>query len=331
MALRLDDYLPALDDAPAGLGRPLLLAIALIDEDPAQPRLDFDDDALAELARTIAERGVRQPISVRPHPTQSDRWLLNFGARRLRAAKLAGRTEIPAFVDETADSYDQVIENEHRQALKPLELALFVERQLKAGQSKAEVARRLGKSGAYLTYVCALIDAPDWLLELYRSGRCRGPLELYEARLLGETDPNAVCEMLETPKPMTRAEIVARRRAQEASHRSGTAAVQRTPRTSSAQPRAADQGTAVGQASAIAREPAGNATGGVRRENTSAADELRFTCVAHGRLAHVVLSHLPSDRANVFVRFDGDSVAHEVGLADVSALAVKRALGSALT
>jgi hypothetical protein len=53
MALQLDDYLPALDDAPPGLGRPLLLAIALIDEDPAQPRLDFDDDALAELARTI--------------------------------------------------------------------------------------------------------------------------------------------------------------------------------------------------------------------------------------------------------------------------------------
>jgi ParB family chromosome partitioning protein len=136
--------------------------------------------------------------------------VLNFGARRLRASKLAGHTEIPAFVDETADSYDQVIENEHRQALKPLELALFVERQLKAGQSKAEVARRLGKSRAYLTYICALIDAPDWLLELYRSGRCRGPLELYEARLLGESDPNAVREMLEAPKPMTRAEIVAR-------------------------------------------------------------------------------------------------------------------------
>src|SRR6478735_1085141 len=104
VALQLEDYLPALDESPVcGGGRPLLLSIELIDEDPAQPRREFDPSGLAELAATIATRGVRQPVSVRRHPAAPDRWMLNFGARRLRASKLAGMGDIPAFVDEAAD------------------------------------------------------------------------------------------------------------------------------------------------------------------------------------------------------------------------------------
>ncbi len=56
------------------------------------------------------------------------------------------RREIPAFVDEAADSYDQVIENEQREGLRPLELAMFVKRRIAAGESQTEIARRLGKS-----------------------------------------------------------------------------------------------------------------------------------------------------------------------------------------
>src|SRR5690348_14786788 len=107
-------------------GQPLMLLLDSIDEDPAQPRREFDEQSLKELAETIVLRGVRQPISVRPHPDHPKRWILNTGARRLRAARLAGRTDIPAFVDTTSDSYDQVIENEQRESLKPIELALFV-------------------------------------------------------------------------------------------------------------------------------------------------------------------------------------------------------------
>ncbi|MEO7337245.1 MAG: ParB/RepB/Spo0J family partition protein, partial [Caldimonas sp.] len=176
--------LPMMDEQVAAPGTPLMLRLVDIDEDPNQPRHEFDEEALRELAATIAERGVRQPISVREHPEQPDRWMLNFGARRLRASKLAGKTEIPAFVDATVDSYDKVIENEQRDALRPLELALFVQREMETGQSQADVARRLGKSRAYLTYVCALVDAPDWLMTLYREGKCRGVRELYDLRRL---------------------------------------------------------------------------------------------------------------------------------------------------
>jgi ParB family chromosome partitioning protein len=192
MSLQLDDL--ALLEAPseAAGGKPLLLPIDSIDEDPAQPRSEFDLQALQELADTISQRGVRQPISVRPHPETPGRWVLNFGARRLRASKLAGRTDVPAFVDATADSYDQVIENEQRESLKPLELALFVQRRVALGETQTDIARRLGKSQPYIAYACALIDAPDWLLRVYREGKCRGLAELYHLRRLHAQSPDRV-------------------------------------------------------------------------------------------------------------------------------------------
>jgi ParB family chromosome partitioning protein len=118
--------------------------------------------------------------------------MLNFGARRLRASKLAGKFDIPAFIDKTADSYDQVIENEQREGLKPLELALFVQRRLAAGDTQAVIARRLGKSRQYVTMATALIEPPDWLLQAYREGRCRGTNELYDLRRLHGEHGDAV-------------------------------------------------------------------------------------------------------------------------------------------
>jgi ParB family chromosome partitioning protein len=184
MPLQLDD-LAALDaPSPTSNGQPLLLPVVEIDEDPEQPRHEFDANALHELADTIRERGVRQPISVRPNLQQAGRWTLNFGARRLRASRLAGLVAIPAFIDTTADSYDQVIENEQREGLKPLELALFVQKRLALGDKQADIAKHLGKSRQWVTLATALIEAPDWLLQAYREGRCRGMMELYELRRL---------------------------------------------------------------------------------------------------------------------------------------------------
>jgi ParB family chromosome partitioning protein len=193
----LDDYLPNLETSPlASDGRPLLLPLELIDEDPLQPRSEFDAESLEELATTIALRGLRQPVSVRPHPDRAGRWMLNFGARRLRASRIAGKGEIPAFIDEPPDGFDQIIENEQREALTPMELALFVQRQLAIGLSQAEIARLLGKSKAYVCYVSALIDPPEWLIAAYRDGRCRGLKELHDLRRLHDEHPEDVGRML---------------------------------------------------------------------------------------------------------------------------------------
>ena len=72
------------------------LDINLIDEDPNQPRKTFDN--ITELSESIKERGVKSPISV--HPIDNGRYMINHGARRYRASKLAGKTTIPAFIDD---------------------------------------------------------------------------------------------------------------------------------------------------------------------------------------------------------------------------------------
>lgn len=191
MALSLDslDLLP-----PTGGegGTPLQIPLVAIDEDPEQPRQEFDEQSLAELAETIRERGVRQPVSVRTHPTQPGRWMLNFGARRLRACKRVGLSEIPAFVDQTANSVDQFIENEQRKGLSPLEIALFVQRALNKGQTQADIARAIGKSRQYVMIATALIDPPEWLMVAYREGRCRGMNELHELRKIHAAHPDRV-------------------------------------------------------------------------------------------------------------------------------------------
>jgi ParB family transcriptional regulator, chromosome partitioning protein len=110
-----------------GVGR---IFASRCDGNPEQPRREFDANALQGLSETIRERGVRQPIPVRPNLQASGRWVLNFGARRLCASKLAGLESIPAFIDTTADSDDQVIENEQREGPRPLELALLVQKRL---------------------------------------------------------------------------------------------------------------------------------------------------------------------------------------------------------
>lgn len=226
MPLQLDD-LAALD-APTldAVGLPLMLAIDTVDEDAEQPRHEFDANALQELADTIRERGVRQPISVRPNMRQPGRWILNFGARRLRAARLAGLMQIPAFIDTTADDYDQVIENEHREGLRPLELAMFVQKRLALGDNQSEVARRLGKSRQWVTLATAMIEPPDWLLELYRQGRCRGMMELYELRRLHGEQPQFIEAWVRDRDSITRDGVAALRAelsgAAPASARSGT-------------------------------------------------------------------------------------------------------------
>jgi ParB family chromosome partitioning protein len=211
MVLSLDglDLLAPMDLPDAGT--PLRLALDAIDEDPEQPRQEFDEQALAELAGTIRERGVRQPVSVRSHPQQPGRWMLNFGARRLRACKLAGLSEIPAFVDNTANSIDQFIENEQRTGLAPLEIALFVQRALIRGESQADIARAMGKSRQYVTLATALIDPPDWLMTAYREGRCRGLAELYELRKLANDHPQFVEAWASDRSAITRERVAALR------------------------------------------------------------------------------------------------------------------------
>jgi ParB family chromosome partitioning protein len=144
---------------------------------------------------------------VKPHPTDIGRYILNFGARRLRASRMAGKPTIPAFVDATADDFDQVAENEQRQGLTPMELALFVKRKADAGMAATEIARRLAKSKGMVSYALALANAPDWVMLQYRSGKCRGLRELYELGKLHQRQPQAVEQHVAQQPTVTRSTV----------------------------------------------------------------------------------------------------------------------------
>lgn len=183
---------PAVAGAAQPTGKPLDIPLADIEEDPDQPRKEFTPEAMQEMTDSIRARGVKTPVSVRTHPSKPGKWMLNYGARRYRGSLAAGRPTIPAFVDESHDDYDQVIENIQRDDLKPMELALFIKKRLDAGDQKKAIAKNLGKDGAIITQHLALIDPPACIEDAYSNGKCTSPKTLYELRGLHEKFPEQV-------------------------------------------------------------------------------------------------------------------------------------------
>ncbi len=121
-------------------GQSLRIPLAAIDEDPDQPRSVFDDAALHTMAESIRMHGVVQPIGVRA--CANGRYLLAFGARRLRASMLAGVADIPAVVWQSqGDEFAaQIIENQHRSNLANSDLAAAIARLTAEGSTIREIA-----------------------------------------------------------------------------------------------------------------------------------------------------------------------------------------------
>jgi ParB family chromosome partitioning protein len=144
------------------------IAIELIGPNPHQPRRSFDEETLVALAASLADRGVLQPVLVRPLP--GGRYELIAGERRWRAAQLAGLEQIPAIVrhhDDAASVELAVIENMAREDLNPVDearacLALVDE----LGLTREEVGRRVGRSRVAVSNLIRLLDLPDDALEL---------------------------------------------------------------------------------------------------------------------------------------------------------------------
>ena len=170
--------------------------ITLISEDIHQPRKEFNQETLRELTETIKLRGVKSPISVRPNPDKPGTYIINHGARRYRASINAGLTKIPAFIDTDYSEADQVIENLQRDDLTSREIADFIGRQLAGGKTKSEIARLIGKTNPYITMHAALLDLPDPLADVYRTGRCTDVTALYDLTRLYKANKDEVITWL---------------------------------------------------------------------------------------------------------------------------------------
>ncbi len=148
------------------------LPVELIVPNPNQPRRRFDEEALNALAGSLGERGVLQPVLVRPKPGGT--YELVAGERRWRAARIAGLKEVPALVrarDDAASLELALIENMAREDLNPIEearaCAALVE---ELGLTREEVGRRVGRSRVAVSNLLRLLDLPDEVIELLEQG-----------------------------------------------------------------------------------------------------------------------------------------------------------------
>ena len=148
------------------------VAVELIRPNPAQPRKRFREDGLAALAESLADRGVLQPVLVRPRPGGS--YELVAGERRWRAAKLAGLDTMPALVqhrDDGASLEAALVENMAREDLNPVEAARAVAALVEElGLTREEVGRRVGRSRVAISNLLRLLDLPDEALALVEDG-----------------------------------------------------------------------------------------------------------------------------------------------------------------
>ncbi len=190
-------------------GRPLVVPVAQLCEDPDNPRTEFSESEIEELADDIRQHGILQAIVV--HPVDAaGRYQIHFGAKRLRAARRAGLDVVPVVVrDAPADAYAQVAENQKRHGLTPLDLARFIRAKVSEGESNATIAARLGMDPTTVGYHLVLLELPPELDDALKSGRCTSPRTLYELSKLHEAQPDRAKALVAGESEITRAAIAA--------------------------------------------------------------------------------------------------------------------------
>ncbi len=148
------------------------LSISLVDPKADQPRKNFDRAALEELAKSIEENGLLQPILVREYG--NGRYQIIAGERRFRASKIAGLSEIPAIIldkDDRKVAEISLIENIQREDLNPIEEAMaFKSLAEEYGLTQEELSERVGKSRSAIANSVRLLDLPTPVLEMVASG-----------------------------------------------------------------------------------------------------------------------------------------------------------------
>lgn len=173
------------------------IPLAQISPNPDQPRKTFDDAELNELAASIREKGVLQPILLRSVTGRDYKYEIVAGERRFRAAHIAGLAEIPALVKTLDDANAMeiaLIENVQRENLNPIEEAVAYKNLMQAcGYELADVARLIGKSESYIRNMMRLDSLPDDVRDMV----ARGEISASHARTIAvAADPAALAHQI---------------------------------------------------------------------------------------------------------------------------------------
>ncbi|MDR2079629.1 MAG: ParB/RepB/Spo0J family partition protein [Treponema sp.] len=196
-----DDDLPGLDDVPGGTvagtkadAQVLMIPLEKLTANPGQPRKHFDEESLKELADSIREQGIIQPLIV--EDAGDGTWIIVAGERRSRAARLAGLTEVPALIRNYSDEKRlevALIENVQRSDLNPIEeAAAYRELMALAGLSQDEVAVKVGKNRSTVANALRLLKLPAAVRDCLE----RGELSSGHGRAILAVDGEAAQERL---------------------------------------------------------------------------------------------------------------------------------------
>ena len=169
----IEALIPSENKATDETGRYRLLPVDRIAPNPLQPRRHFDETGLQQLAESFRRHGIIQPLLVR---RDESGFVIIAGERRLRAARLAGMTEVPVVMEDDVDEPRMLelalVENLQREDLNPLEMATayraLIER---CGLTQQQLSERVGKSRTAVTNVLRLLGLPEPIKQMIREGR----------------------------------------------------------------------------------------------------------------------------------------------------------------
>ncbi|MBZ9796911.1 ParB/RepB/Spo0J family partition protein [Mesorhizobium sp. ES1-4] len=164
---------PAAPEKP-GMSADGKIPIEFLSPNPKNPRRHFGDAELTDLAQSIREHGVVQPVVARPSPTQAGRYELIAGERRWRAAQRAGLTDIPVIIREVNDRTAlelAIIENVQRADLNPVEEAQGYQQLIDDhGYTQADLGQVIGKSRSHVANTLRLLKLPDVIRDMLVDG-----------------------------------------------------------------------------------------------------------------------------------------------------------------
>ena len=158
-----------------------IIQLSEIQKNPYQPRKEFSEEKIQELAQSIKENGLIQPIIVRQSPVIG--YEILAGERRYRASIAAGLTEVPVIIKKLSDQdmmVHSIIENLQREDLNPIEEAKAYQSLIDKGYTHADIAAKMGKSRPYITNLVRLLTLPNFILKEVETGK----LSQAHARLL---------------------------------------------------------------------------------------------------------------------------------------------------
>jgi len=170
----VNDASPIRDESSAAQPD-MMVPVEKVHPNPNQPRRHFDSDSLADLSRSIGEKGIIQPLIVRRNPNRDGEFEIVAGERRWRAAQMAKLHEIPVILRDFNDTEVlevAIIENIQRADLNPVEEATgYSQLMSKFGHTQEKLADVLGKSRSHIANAVRLLNLPDEVLTYLREGR----------------------------------------------------------------------------------------------------------------------------------------------------------------